>query len=208
MRVTKLLAVACLALAGNAVSAGETIYVSYDANGIPSYSTQPYDKQYSLFLKAERTTGQIDSKVVQKPGLPSRQAKLAPTIKQAAAALDIDPALVSAVIDVESGFNPQAVSPKGARGAMQLVPATAVRYGVTDVMDPQQNVQAGARYLKDLLISNNGNLALALAAYNAGPGNVRRHNDRIPHFSETMLYVPQVLARMEAYRQPDGAVGR
>jgi soluble lytic murein transglycosylase-like protein len=91
---------------------------------------------------------------------------------------------------------------------MQLLPATASTYGVTDIMDPRQNIQAGTKYLKDLLVSNQGNLALALAAYNAGPGNVSRHNNRIPSYSETMLYVPKVLARMAFYRTEDLALER
>ena len=102
--------------------------------------------------------------------------------------------LVAALVGVESGFNTRAVSPKGAAGAMQLMPATAARYGVTNPEDPAQNIDAGVRHLKDLLVLHQGNVALALASYNAGQGAVARHGSRIPPYRETMLYVPAVLA--------------
>jgi soluble lytic murein transglycosylase-like protein len=104
---------------------------------------------------------------------------------------------VLSLIDVESRFDPQAISPKGARGLMQLLPATAARYGMhalTELHDPQRNIDLGVRHLKDLLQSNQDNWALALAAYNAGNGAVQR-GQRIPAYRETMLYVPAVLVR-------------
>jgi soluble lytic murein transglycosylase-like protein len=208
MRFRRWPAIALLVMAWGASSASDTIYVSYDGNGFPSYSTQPYNNRYVLFLQGKSTTGSVAGKYVKSHGSVSGRARLAPAIKQAAADHDIDPALVSAIIDVESGFNAQAVSPKGAKGAMQLLPATANAYGVTDIMDPQQNIQAGTKYLKDLLVAKQGNLVLALAAYNAGPGSVSRHSNRIPSYSETMLYVPRVLARMAVYRGEDVAIER
>lgn len=106
----------------------------------------------------------------------------------------VDARLVHAVIAVESGYNPQAVSRKGALGLMQLMPATARRYGVGDARDPQQNLLGGARYLRDLLTLFNDDISLALAAYNAGENAVRRHGNRIPPIAETTAYVPKVLA--------------
>lgn len=109
--------------------------------------------------------------------------------------------MVEAVVAVESSLNPAAVSPKGAQGAMQLMPATAARYGLNGPgawRDPERNIDAGVRHLKDLLSQHGGNVALALAAYNAGAGAVARHQGRIPPYRETMLYVPAVLAKSAA----------
>jgi len=103
----------------------------------------------------------------------------------------VDQALIRAVIQTESGWNPSAVSRKGAAGLMQLLPVTAQRFGVSDVFNPRQNVDAGARYLKVLLDRYNGDLDLALAAYNAGEGAVARHGG-VPPFRETRDYVQKV----------------
>ena len=119
---------------------------------------------------------------------------------RAARAAAVDPHLLMAMVEVESGWNPQATSVKGAIGLTQLMPATARMLGVTDAYDPAQNLQAGASYLGDLLSRFNGDTSLALAAYNAGEGAVLRHGSRIPPFAETQAYVPQVLGRYARLR--------
>ena len=119
-------------------------------------------------------------------------------VREAADRHHMDPALVRAVIETESGWNPAAKSRKGALGLMQLIPTTAVRFGVNDAFSPQQNVDAGVRYLKTLLERYNGNLDLALAAYNAGEGAVDRAHG-IPAFRETRDYVQKV---QNAYFRP------
>jgi soluble lytic murein transglycosylase-like protein len=119
-------------------------------------------------------------------------------VREAAARHHMDPALVRAVIETESGWNAAAKSRKGALGLMQLIPTTAVRFGVNDAFSPQQNVDAGVRYLKTLLERYNGNLDLALAAYNAGEGAVDRAHG-IPAFRETRDYVQKV---QNAYFRP------
>lgn len=113
----------------------------------------------------------------------------------------MDQNLIRAVIETESGWNPTAVSRKGAAGLMQLLPVTAQRFGVKDVFNPRQNVDAGTRYLKVLLDRYNGDLDLALAAYNAGEGAVERHGG-IPPFRETRDYVRKV--QKEYYRPGSG----
>ena len=116
-------------------------------------------------------------------------------IESAAIANTLQPALIRALIVVESGFNPRAVSKKGAVGLMQLRPETARRYGVADRdrYDPVQNIRAGTRYLSDLMVLFDSNTELALAAYNAGEGAVARYGGQIPPFKETLQYVPSVL---------------
>lgn len=124
----------------------------------------------------------------------------APLIEKAAAEHQLDPALIHAVITVESGYNPQAVSPKGATGLMQLMPDTARRYGVKNIYDARENIQGGARYLRFLLDMFKNNLDLALAAYNAGENTVVQYGMKIPPFAETRAYVPSVLLHYERNR--------
>jgi soluble lytic murein transglycosylase-like protein len=118
-------------------------------------------------------------------------------VMQVAQEIDVSPQLLHAVISVESAYDPRAVSPKGAKGLMQLMPATAQRFGVRDPFDPHENVRGGARYLKALLAQFDGDLQLTLAAYNAGEYAVIRHGNRVPPFAETQKYVPKVIARMQ-----------
>jgi soluble lytic murein transglycosylase-like protein len=117
-------------------------------------------------------------------------------IDAAALENDVDPRLVKSVMLVESGFNPNAVSKKGARGLMQLMPQTAVEVGVRDLHDPAQNIAGGVRYLSQLLLNYRGDLTKSLAAYNAGAAAVDRY-DGVPPYDETQLYVRKTLA---AYR--------
>jgi soluble lytic murein transglycosylase-like protein len=116
-------------------------------------------------------------------------------IGEAAQTHGIAPELVASVIAVESNFNPRAVSARSARGLMQLMPETAARFGVSDIFDPRQNINAGTRYLKELLERYNGNLALALAAYNAGPDKVEQFR-AIPPYRETRDYVRRVAKKL------------
>ena len=109
----------------------------------------------------------------------------------------LDPRLVLAVASVESGFRSDAVSPKGAQGLMQLMPATAASLGVVDPLDPETNLEGGTRYLAELIALYDGDLTKALAAYNAGPGAVKRHGG-VPPYRETRAYLKKVLERLKA----------
>ena len=119
------------------------------------------------------------------------------TIVEAAEKFDVDAALVSAVIKAESDFNPREISSKGARGLMQLMPSTAHRFGVTNSFDPVANIYAGTRYLRWLFETFHGNADLAVAAYNAGEGNVWRYNG-VPPFRETVTYISRIARHIQS----------
>lgn len=122
-------------------------------------------------------------------------ADVTPILDEAAKREGLDPRLLTAVIQEESGFRPCAISRKGAQGLMQLMPATVEQFGVKDPFEVKQNIDAGAKFLKELLGRYSGNLALALGAYNAGPGNVDAA-DGVPHNPETMTYVTEILNKL------------
>jgi len=122
------------------------------------------------------------------PKMPVTQAPFGELIRKSAEKYGVDVDLVFSVVAAESNFNPKAVSRRNARGLMQLLPETAKRLGVRDIYDPAQNIDGGTRYLRDLLKLYEGDLALTLAAYNAGPGAVQRYG-RIPPYNETIAYV-------------------
>jgi soluble lytic murein transglycosylase-like protein len=136
----------------------------------------------------------------ERPSIAALRKQYAEAIGQTARELKIDAALLHAVVTVESGYNVRAQSPKGASGLMQLMPATAQRYGVADIWDPLQNLRGGGRYLRDLLVLFNDNLQLVLAAYNAGEGAVLSAGSKVPPYAETRSYVPRVLHFYDRYR--------
>ncbi|HTU82596.1 MAG TPA: lytic transglycosylase domain-containing protein [Candidatus Acidoferrales bacterium] len=130
---------------------------------------------------------------------PAAPAEIDRLIDSNSAAWNVDPALVKAIVANESGFDSQATSSAGAQGLMQLMPETAAGLGVTDAYDPAQNVWGGTRYIRGLLDRFGGNVPLAVAAYNAGPGAVEKYGG-VPPYAETQNYVQNVLASYDKYR--------
>ena len=168
------------------------IFAFTDSNGVTHFSNVPSDSRFKLLIAASPNPAATVAPGKKVDWL-ARSAKYDQAIAGAAKANTIQAALVRAVIVVESGFNPHAVSKRGAVGLMQLLPATARRYGVKDINDPEQNIRAGTHYLSDLLTRFDSNLELALAAYNAGEEAVERYGRHIPPYAETLAYVPSVM---------------
>jgi len=127
------------------------------------------------------------------PTLARNRREFAGLIEAAASKYSLDPALLHAIVRAESSYNPDAVSNKGAVGLMQLMPATAARYGVRDRRDPVENIDGGARYLSELMEMFQSDLRLTVAAYNAGENSVKRHGYKVPPIPETQDYVVRVL---------------
>lgn len=160
----------------------------------------PADTRYQLYRRDElgRTAQSAESPVAGAFRLkPSRYSS---QILAAAHETKVDPALIHAVITVESGYNPSARSRAGAVGLMQLMPQTAKRYGVTNRLDPAQNIHGGARYLRDLKAMFGNNLQLVIAAYNAGEEAVMKYGRKIPPYRETIAYVPKVMGHYNKLR--------
>lgn len=176
------------------------IYVKHDADDVIALSNLDADNPDFVLLIADpvsevthKTEGMTAEQApVVMPNI-SSQTRFETVVDEAAKATALPSALLHAVIQVESGYNTNAISPKGARGLMQLMPDTAKQFAVKNPHDPRQNVMAGAQYLKALQQQFNGDIRLALAAYNAGPATVLRYGSRIPPIAETRQYVPKVL---------------
>jgi soluble lytic murein transglycosylase-like protein len=168
------------------------IYLFVDEQGVRHYTDMPEDNRYRLLITSPHARTHSGERY--DPHLLARSSQYDRIIENAATAADVESNLLRAVIVVESGFNSRALSKRGAVGLMQLMPATAIRFGASDLYDPLQNVHAGAQYLKFLINRFGQDISLALAAYNAGEDAVDRSGRQIPPFAETQAYVPKVLA--------------
>ncbi|QJW84882.1 lytic transglycosylase domain-containing protein [Ramlibacter terrae] len=221
--IRRLVAVALLAFAS--VAAHADIWGYVDDKGVAHFASDKVDERYQLFFRGgESFDTRQDVQTPRAVAVPTAQGKLlaffdiSPSFKQvkhhlreASSEHGVEFELLQALIATESGFDPQAVSPKGAVGLMQLMPATAQRYGVNGdakqplekkLTDPRTNVRAGTRYLRDLIRMFPGNLELALAAYNAGEGAVQRAGNRVPNYRETQNYVRTVMQLYTMLKPP------
>ena len=190
-QLTTTITLAAVALLTCQDRAWGSIFRFTDERGVVHYSNVPVDSRYEVFL----VTTEANPK---RPPVPlatllRRAEKFANLIEAAARSHRVEPSLVRAVMVAESGGDPNAISKRGARGLMQLMPAMARQYGVRNALDPEQNIQAGTHYLRDLLDHYQNDLERVLAAYNAGPAAVDQHAGTIPPFRETLAYVPRVL---------------
>lgn len=178
------------------VVSGADIYRYVDADGVIHYSNTQPDEKFTLYLREGPKT------------VPRATVSSLPTaswmtgyVDRVSRANDLPPALVHAIIKAESNGQRKAVSPKGAKGVMQLMPFTSKRMRVVDPFDPIENIEGGIRYIKELLVSFEGDLTNTVAAYNAGPAAVRKYGG-VPPYQETRLYVRRV---MDLYRQYSAA---
>jgi soluble lytic murein transglycosylase-like protein len=181
----------------------EDIYRTYDpATRSHIYSDHPVNRSSQVFARFDGVNlwPRAGGAPVSLAELRARRIELEPLVQRVAAANGVHPALLKAVIEVESGFNAKALSSKGAIGLMQVMPTTAARYGRYDLYSPEENLAVGARYLHDLIVLFKGDLRLAVAAYNAGENAVLRNGGRIPPYAETQQYVPMVMDRYNRFQ--------
>jgi soluble lytic murein transglycosylase-like protein len=176
------------------------VYTFTDASGITHFTNVPSDPRYAGMARAPYRVSAYKS-VKTSSGYPAASDRYAPLVEKVAREHSVDRALLQAMIAAESGFDPYAVSPKGAIGLMQLMPETARRYGVRNPYDPADNIRGGAKYLRDLMRKFNNDLSLTLAAYNAGEDAIVQYGNRIPPYRETLQYVPRVLTLYREYQR-------
>ena len=173
------------------------LYMYVDENGSIFFTDAPTHSKY-IKIKETAKKEEKKQKTESSDSLAARKAQvnkdiLYRKIQHTANKHDVDPDLIWAMIKTESNFNSKAISPKGAKGLMQLMPATARAYDVSDPFDPYDNIEGGIRYMRYLLMMFNGNVSLSLAAYNAGEHKVLSYKRNVPPFSETKSYINRVL---------------
>ena len=183
-----------------ALPAQADIYAFKDASGVVHFTNVPSDPRYAGMVRAPYRVSTFKP-VKTSYRSPMNPDRYAPLVEKVAREHSLDQALLQAMIAAESGFDPHAVSRKGAVGLMQLMPETARRYGVRNLYDPAENIQGGAKYLRDLMRKFNNDLSLTLAAYNAGEDAIIQYGHRIPPYRETLQYVPRVLTLYRQYQR-------
>ena len=173
------------------------MYAYLDAKGNRHYKDVPNKGRCKIFARKSNNSSSRTNPTQGYDILRAEPQALDGYIQTAALNHQVDPLLIKAVIKAESNFDSKAVSPKGAQGLMQLMPGTARNFSVANPFDPLQNINGGTKHLRQLLDSYNGDVKLSLAAYNAGPGNVKKE---IPNIRETKMYVSNVLENYQSYR--------
>ena len=176
------------------------IYKYVDKHGRVILTDKPKNEKYKLLVKTWKGWEEKKSSI-DYDKFSQNQKKYSSTIDYYAGRYGLPKSLLHAVIRAESAYDPNAISRAGAVGLMQLMPETARRYGVSNRRNPSSNVNGGSRYLRDLLNMFNNNLVLALAAYNAGEGAVKRHGNKIPPYKETRNYVRKVIDYYREYKK-------
>lgn len=229
MRLRPLLVACLLAALLAAAPARAEVWGYVDERGVAHFAAEKVDERYELFFRGgesfDTSRGVATPRAVAVPSASASKLiayfDISPSYKQvkhhlreASREHGVEYELLQALIATESGFDPTAVSPKGAVGLMQIMPATAERYGVradrktpvtTKLFDPRVNIRTGARYLRDLIRMFPGRIELALAAYNAGEGAVQRAGNRIPNYRETQNYVKTVMQLYGMLKPPSMA---
>jgi soluble lytic murein transglycosylase-like protein len=206
-RFTRFSLLTALAFGISAGPAMADIYSFKDERGVVHFTNiGGLDKRYKLLRREAGNPGPSTMSAGAPVFMPSAAdiQRYSSIVDSASKAYGVEKALVHAVIFAESGYNQNALSKAGAMGLMQLMPETARRYGVQNIMDPAQNIHGGVRYLRDLLAMFSGNLELAVAAYNAGENAVIRHGRRVPPYTETVAYVPKVLGFYKKFQTRAG----
>lgn len=186
-----------LCLVSASAPAQADIYRYEDEEGIIHFTDAPTDKRFKIFMRDLKKDHQLRTRL--RFSSTVNPAEYENIIRTCADKYGVNPSLVKAVIHAESGYNPNAVSPKGASGLMQLMPGTARSLKVSNSFDPKDNVEGGVKYLRFLLDTFRGDVSLALAAYNAGLNKVARFGG-IPPYAETRTYVNRVLSYMQSYQ--------
>jgi soluble lytic murein transglycosylase-like protein len=176
------------------------IYRYEDENGNIHFTNCPRGPEFKLYLRESKEDVGEDEKGASNSQASVSMGEYDILIREFARKYQVDPALIKAIIRAESGFNPYAVSKKGARGLMQLMPQTAQRLNVTNSFNPRDNIDGGVRYFKYLLGLFNDDLRLSLAAYNAGE-NLVLQNGSIPPYRETIDYIRKVLSFYQSYKR-------
>jgi soluble lytic murein transglycosylase-like protein len=188
---------ACAAFMSAPAPARADIYRYEDGEGIIHFTDAPTDKRFKIFMRDLKKDKQLRTRLQFSKAV--NPAEYENIIRTCADKYGVSASLIKAVIHAESGYNPNAVSLKGASGLMQLMPGTAKSLKVNNSFDPKDNVEGGVKYLRFLLDTFRGDVSLALAAYNAGLNKVARFGG-IPPYTETRTYVNRVLAYMQSYQ--------
>ncbi len=195
--VTAAMTTAALLLAISAPVRAD-IYKYEAPDGTVHFTDAPTDKRFKIFMRDIKKDKKLRT-AFKLPGYARNPAEFEPIINSCSREYGVDSSLIKAVIHAESGYNPTAVSSKGAQGLMQLMPKTAQGLKVADSFNPQDNIRGGVRYLRFLLDTFKGNESLAVAAYNCGLNNVAKYGG-IPPYPETQTYVAKVLSYRNNYR--------
>ena len=173
-------------------------------NSLPSMPTSPLVSP--TVLTAGLTLSSSPANLNALRGYTTGSSEIDGYLIQSGTKNEVDPLLIYSVMHQESSFKSRAISPKGARGLMQLMPGTAMRFGVTNIFDPRQNIEGGARYLRFLLDRFDGDVRLTLAGYNAGEGAVEKYGWQIPPYAETQEYVRRISRRYSMLQDPSAAL--